>query len=148
MKPEDRARMHHPGHCNCGLGGDSIPPKGAQFHHSPDCPVERRFMFVLAITEAVEAEREELVAALRDIQYWSTPRAKVRAALKTINALANDVLPNAEEARTEASPEEDALRKMMKDPRYWREHDPAFVERVHQGFKKLFPYDDKAKGES
>ncbi len=28
---------------------------------------------------------------------------------------------------------------MMKDPRYWRDHDPAFVGRIRDGFKRLFP---------
>jgi hypothetical protein len=31
------------------------------------------------------------------------------------------------------------LRSLVRDPRYWREKDPAFVARVENGFKKLFP---------
>lgn len=34
---------------------------------------------------------------------------------------------------------EDGLRQMMQDPRYWRDHDPALVGRVRDGFKRLFP---------
>ncbi|MEG3618980.1 hypothetical protein V5T82_10985 [Magnetovibrio sp. PR-2] len=34
---------------------------------------------------------------------------------------------------------EDDLKRMMKDPRYWKERDPAFVGRVRDGFKKLYP---------
>lgn len=34
---------------------------------------------------------------------------------------------------------EEQLGKMMEDPRYWRDHDPAFVGRVQEGFKKLYP---------
>lgn len=34
---------------------------------------------------------------------------------------------------------EDDLKEMMRDPRYWRERDPATVDKVRQGFRKLFP---------
>jgi len=35
--------------------------------------------------------------------------------------------------------DEAALKKMMSDPRYWRTRDPAFIERVRQGFRTLYP---------
>lgn len=34
---------------------------------------------------------------------------------------------------------EAAIKDMMRDPRYWRDRDPAIVERVQEGFKRLFP---------
>jgi len=34
---------------------------------------------------------------------------------------------------------EEGLKRMMQDPRYWRDHDPAFIERIRDGFKRLFP---------
>jgi len=34
---------------------------------------------------------------------------------------------------------EDDLRRMMADPKYWRDRDPATVKKVSEGFKKLFP---------
>lgn len=34
---------------------------------------------------------------------------------------------------------EEGLRAMMQDPRYWRDHDPAFVQQVRDGFKRLYP---------
>lgn len=34
---------------------------------------------------------------------------------------------------------EEGLKRMMQDPRYWRDHDPSFVQRVQDGFKRLFP---------
>ena len=37
------------------------------------------------------------------------------------------------------SESEQGLQRMMQDPRYWRDHDPAFVERIRDGFKRLFP---------
>lgn len=30
------------------------------------------------------------------------------------------------------------LRSMMRDPRYWRDHDPAFVNKVRDGFRRLY----------
>ncbi len=30
------------------------------------------------------------------------------------------------------------LQSMMRDPKYWREKDPAFVEKVTQGFKDMY----------
>lgn len=41
-----------------------------------------------------------------------------------------------------AAPKEDALsevdlKKMMQDPRYWKKRDPAFIEKVSAGFRKL-----------
>jgi len=31
------------------------------------------------------------------------------------------------------------LKRMMKDPRYWKERDPSYVARVRQGFRSLYP---------
>ena len=30
------------------------------------------------------------------------------------------------------------LRRMMKDPKYWRDHDPEYVRKIETGFKKLY----------
>ena len=34
---------------------------------------------------------------------------------------------------------ESQLRRMMEDPRYWRDHDPAFTAQVQKGFEDLYP---------
>ncbi len=34
---------------------------------------------------------------------------------------------------------EDELRRLMADPKYWRDRDPATIKRVTEGFRKLFP---------
>jgi hypothetical protein len=36
-------------------------------------------------------------------------------------------------------PSENDLKSMMGDPRYWRDNDPAFIERVRNGFRALYP---------
>jgi hypothetical protein len=45
--------------------------------------------------------------------------------------------PLAREAGGEPAPDEAALRKMMRDPRYWRTREPEFVRQVTEGFRKL-----------
>lgn len=37
---------------------------------------------------------------------------------------------------------ENSLKQLMRDPRYWKHQDPAIVEKVREGFRKL--YQDKA----
>ncbi|MBL4615896.1 MAG: hypothetical protein JKY27_13645 [Magnetovibrio sp.] len=40
--------------------------------------------------------------------------------------------------KTSGNSEQD-LKRMMKDPRYWKERDPSYVSRVRQGFAALYP---------
>ena len=35
--------------------------------------------------------------------------------------------------------DEAELRSLMNDPRYWRDHDPAVIARVRDGFQRLYP---------
>jgi hypothetical protein len=37
-----------------------------------------------------------------------------------------------------AAVDEKELHNMVRDPRYWREKDPSFVEKVTEGFKKIY----------
>lgn len=34
---------------------------------------------------------------------------------------------------------ETQLKKLMNDPRYWRDHDPALTRKVDEGFRRLYP---------
>lgn len=34
---------------------------------------------------------------------------------------------------------ESGLKKMMADPRYWRDRDPTIIQQVRDGFMKLYP---------
>jgi hypothetical protein len=38
-----------------------------------------------------------------------------------------------------SNPDEAELTRMMRDPRYWRDRDPAFVAQVTDGFQRLYP---------
>lgn len=42
-----------------------------------------------------------------------------------------------EESRSPSNEED--VRRLMRDPKYWRDRDPAVVERVRQGFRRLYP---------
>ena len=33
---------------------------------------------------------------------------------------------------------DDDLRRMMRDPKYWRDHDAEYVRKIENGFKKLY----------
>jgi hypothetical protein len=35
--------------------------------------------------------------------------------------------------------DEATLTRLMRDPRYWRDRDPAIVAQVTQGFQRLYP---------
>ncbi len=35
--------------------------------------------------------------------------------------------------------DQEALTKLMEDPRYWRDHDPSIFNRVSEGFRRLYP---------
>lgn len=37
------------------------------------------------------------------------------------------------------TPTEAELKEWMRDPRYWRDQDPSFIDKVRQGFRKLYP---------
>lgn len=45
--------------------------------------------------------------------------------------------PLSRDAAADAAPDEAELRKMMRDPRYWRSREPDFVRRVTEGFRRL-----------
>lgn len=42
------------------------------------------------------------------------------------------------DVKTEGSIEDKELQSMMRDPKYWRDRDPAFVAKVTEGFQSLY----------
>lgn len=48
--------------------------------------------------------------------------------------------PSAMKGADAAGPASEAdLHKLMRDPRYWRDRDPAFIARVTEGFRQIYP---------
>lgn len=45
------------------------------------------------------------------------------------------------ENSNERQSSEQRFKQMMRDPRYWRDQDPTFVDRGRKGFKDLYPKD-------
>lgn len=42
------------------------------------------------------------------------------------------------EKNTTGNLSDDDLRQMMRDPKYWRDHDPEYIRKIETGFKKLY----------
>lgn len=40
--------------------------------------------------------------------------------------------------KTRPDLKEQELRDLMRDPKYWRDHDPEIVKKIEQGFAKLY----------
>lgn len=64
----------------------------------------------------------------------STPQG-IQGVYRMMQSMEPDVLTNknADENLTD-----DVLRDMMRDPKYWRDHDPEYVRKIENGFKKLY----------
>ena len=64
----------------------------------------------------------------------ATPQG-IQGIYKMIQSLEPDVLTN--KSSTE-NLTDDVLRDMMRDPKYWRDHDEEYVRKIENGFKKLY----------
>ncbi len=127
-----------------------------------DLAKERLTPLVAELATAFEAERqvERLVdhfggadrwrETSRQISQWGKSRfpESVYQALSTtyegVVAMYRMMLSDepgliAGEPTIDGAPSEASLRQMMRDPRYWRERDPRFVEQVQEGFRRLYP---------
>jgi len=64
----------------------------------------------------------------------ATPQG-IQGIYKMMQSLEPDVLTdkNATENLSD-----DALRNMMRDPKYWRDQDPEYIRKIENGFKKLY----------
>lgn len=49
-------------------------------------------------------------------------------------------------AETTAEPNENDLKKMVRDPRYWRDQDPEIVVAVREGFRLLYKSEAAEQG--
>ena len=64
----------------------------------------------------------------------STPQG-IQGIYKMMQSMEPNVLTN--KNATENLSDND-LRNMMRDPKYWRDHDPEYVRKIENGFKKLY----------
>ncbi len=62
----------------------------------------------------------------------------VMALYKMMQSGQSDIPLRGEGAGDAANLDEKALRKMMQDPQYWRDRNPAFIAKVTSGFEKLY----------
>ena len=109
---------------------------------------------------AAQRDAERLAARFGGEEQWSTLSSQIKTwAQANLPPETSDVLSASYEgvlamhqmmqasepavlhgAETPASgPSEGELAAMMRDPRYWRDRDPALIEQVTAGFKRLYP---------
>ena len=61
------------------------------------------------------------------------------AGIRSIYAMMQSMEPTVETGKGSAdSLSENDLRAMMKDPKYWRDHDAEYIRKIETGFKKLY----------
>ena len=64
----------------------------------------------------------------------STPQG-----IQSVYKMMQSMEPNVETQKNESeSLSDDDLRRMMRDPKYWRDGDPEYVRKIENGFKKLY----------
>ncbi len=64
----------------------------------------------------------------------ATPQG-IQGIYKMMQSMEPDVLTN--KSSTE-NLTDDVLRDMMRDPKYWRDHDEEYIRKIENGFKKLY----------
>ena len=64
----------------------------------------------------------------------STPQG-IQGIYKMMQSMEPDVLTN---KNIDENLTDDMLRNMMRDPKYWRDHDEEYVRKIENGFKKLY----------
>lgn len=59
--------------------------------------------------------------------------------IQSVYKMMQSMEPNVETEKTSSENLTDnELRRMMQDPKYWREQDPEYVRKIENGFKKLY----------
>lgn len=145
---------------NRRLHAAGFTPEQAQLLY--DLAAERLVPMIRQIAFEFEAEREvmRLVSHFGGEDAWREISRQLLAwAKKNLPASALDGLttsydgvialhrmmtasePAALRAAAEAQPagSEADLHKMMRDPRYWRDRDPALLAKVTEGFRRMYP---------
>lgn len=124
-----------------------------------DLAAQRLLPLIGEAAQAYEAERqvERLVSHFgseerfrriaRQITAWGTqhlPKSVFEALSTTFEGvlamermMAGTEPVMARDSAPPAAASEDELRQMMRDPRYWQKREPAFVQKVTEGFRRL-----------
>ena len=64
----------------------------------------------------------------------STPQG-----IQSVYKMMQSMEPSVETQKNETENLTDGdLRRMMRDPKYWRDHDAEYVRKIENGFKKLY----------
>jgi hypothetical protein len=150
--PELNARMHQAG----------FTPDQVQLVY--DLAAERMVPLIQEVAAEFEAEREleRLIEHFGGEDRWrETARQMLAWARKNLPAAAVEGLSSSFDgvmalyrmmtsdepaamrpgAKSGSQPggNESELAAMIRDPRYWRDKDPAFIDKVSEGFRRLFP---------
>ena len=64
----------------------------------------------------------------------STPQG-IQGVYKMMQSMEPDVFTNKNETENLT---DEVLRNMMRDPKYWRDHDEEYIRKIENGFKKLY----------
>ena len=64
----------------------------------------------------------------------STPQG-IQGIYKMIQSMEPNVFMDKNETQNLT---DDMLRDMMRDPKYWRDHDEEYIRKIENGFKKLY----------
>lgn len=146
------------GDMNKRLHAQGFTPAQVQMVY--DLAVEKMVPMVLEIAEEFKAEREvdRLIAAFGGPEKWAEisrqllaygqknlpPEVLTNLAGSFEGVMALYRLMRGEEPvmtrddETTATGDERALQTMMRDPRYWKTKDPAFVAQVTEGFRRMY----------
>lgn len=89
---------------------------------------------MLAAMSAIETFGEKFLPAETYQSLCSSP-----AGVRSIYSMMQTMEPGVATGGQPAEPLSDKdLRDMMKDPKYWRDHDAEFVRKIESGFRKLY----------
>ncbi len=102
----------------------------------------------LSELEKIFGSKDKMISSCESIQAWGEkflPEDVMNtmcSSAKGIQALYNmmqSVEPKISTGENfDSSLNENDLRTMMRDPKYWREHDQEYVKKIESGFKKLY----------
>ena len=83
---------------------------------------------------AIKSFGERFLPADAFNELCSTPQG-IQGVYKMMQSMEPSVQTDSSDAKILS---DDELRRMMRDPKYWRDHDAEYVRKIENGFKKLY----------